>query len=151
MKPLRYSTVISAPASAVWHAMLDDETYREWTGEFHEGSHFLGSWEQGAEIRFVGPDVDGVSGLVAHIVENRPDEFVSIRYDGMIAAGVADTTSDGAAAIAGLHENYTFDEVDGSTTLTVDLESPDDWVQMFEDSWPKSLETLKSIAEREAR
>ena len=31
MQKLHYSIVIDAPKEKVWHAMLDDKQYREWT------------------------------------------------------------------------------------------------------------------------
>jgi hypothetical protein len=81
MENLRFSVEVDAPAQHVWNVMLDLDTYRQWTGAFHEGSTYEGGWNEGEEIRFLGPNDDGTaSGLFGTIVENRPHEFVSIRY-----------------------------------------------------------------------
>lgn len=80
MVNLRFSVDVDAPAQHVWNVMLDLDTYREWTGAFHEGSTYEGGWNEGDEIRFLGPDDDGTaSGPFGTIVENRPHEFVLIR------------------------------------------------------------------------
>ena len=64
MKQLRFSVDVDAPAQQVWNVMLDKESYREWTRSFNEGSTYEGGWNEGDEIRFVGPNDDGtVSGL----------------------------------------------------------------------------------------
>ena len=39
MKQLTFSTTIDAPKEIVWRTMLEDETYREWTSAFQEGSY----------------------------------------------------------------------------------------------------------------
>lgn len=154
MEKRQFSVDIDAPLEHVWRTMLEDETYREWTGEFHEGSHFDGDWSEGSTIRFLGPDGDGPdgdggeSGLIARVVEYRPHEFVGLEYLGQIMGGVEDTTSDFAVKLAGLREDYAFSHADGVTTVTVELDAIEEFEEMFEDSWPRSLAKLKEIAER---
>lgn len=155
MEKLQFSTRINAPVQTVWSTMLDDATYREWTSAFYEGSYYEGDWNQGSEIRFLGPDDNGsTGGMLATVEESRPHEFVSLRYLGQIVNGVDDTTSDEARSIAGGHENYTFRQADGVTELDVEIDfaagSDDEFVQMFSDMWPKALDKLKVICEREA-
>ena len=49
MKDLHFSTMIDAPRQKVWHTMLDDATYREWTSAFSPGSFYRGGLERGLE------------------------------------------------------------------------------------------------------
>ncbi|TFB99556.1 hypothetical protein E3O42_13455 [Cryobacterium adonitolivorans] len=150
METLHFSTQINAAAENVWETMLDDATYREWTSVFNPGSYFLGSWLPGSEIRFVGNDENGeLGGMVGVIAEHRPHEFVSIEYRGQIVNGIEDTTSDEAKRLIGTHENYTFTENDGVTTLTVDVDVDDEWVGMFAEQWPLGLAKLTKLAEIE--
>lgn len=129
--------------------MLDKETYRQWTAEFDPNSTFEGSWDKGSEIRFIGPDEDGKrSGMIGKIVENKPSEFISIEYFGVIENGIEDTTSDKVKGWAGSHENYTFKEENGVTNLTVELDSDDQFAEMFKEMWPKGLKKLKEISEK---
>ena len=151
MDKLRYSVEVNAPVHAVWTTMLDDTTYREWTSAFHEGSYFEGSWELGSTIRFLGPNDDGsLGGMIAKVVENRPNEYISLEYLGETVGGVDDTTSEAALRLAGAHENYSFRESDGVTTVEVELDSDDQFTAMFNQMWPPALAKLKEIAEAAA-
>jgi hypothetical protein len=152
METQHFTTRIGAPADVVWETMLEDSTYRIWASVFSPGSYFEGSWLPGSEIRFLGAgdDDEPAGGMLGVIVEHRPHEFVSIEYTGQIVDGVADTTSDDARQWAGTHENYTFDESDGVTTLTVDIDVDDRYADDFRQMWPRTLDKLKELAESEA-
>lgn len=142
---LHFSTRIRAPKEKVWNTMLNDETYREWTSAFTEGSHFKGSWEKGSKILFLDPSGQG---MVSRIAENKLHEFISIEHIGFVNDGKEDTESEGAKAAAGAHENYTFKESDGTTEVLVDMDSNDEYKAMLEEIWPKALAKLKDLCER---
>lgn len=152
MNNLHYTIDINAPKEKVWEVMLGNETYREWTSAFMPGSTYEGSWEKGSNIRFVAANEDGkVSGMAGKIVENIPYEYISIEQLGEIIDGEIDTTSESAKQWIGAHENYTFSETGGVTTLAIDLEGDNvssEMLEMFDGMWPKALEKLKEIAER---
>lgn len=148
MEKLRYSVTINAPVQDVWSSMLDDASYRDWASVFYPGSYYEGGWDQGSEIRFVGSNDDGsAGGMIAAVEENRPHEFISLRYTGQIVDGEDDRTSDAAKAFIGMHENYAFKEADGVTTVEVELDSEDEFVAEFNAAWPLALARLKDIAE----
>ena len=121
----------------------------EWTSAFNEkGSYYEGEWNPGNEIRFLGPDNEGaVGGMIATVEESRPYEFISLRYLGQIVRGVDDRTSDEAKKFIGAHENYSFTEAQGVTTVKVELDSEDEWAAMLNESWPVALTKLKDLAE----
>ncbi|MET1063369.1 MAG: hypothetical protein ABWX85_00185, partial [Arthrobacter sp.] len=124
MEKLRYSVTINAPVQDVWSTMLNKSTYQEWTDVFGSESTYEGGWNQGSEIRFLGPDGDGsVAGLIATVEENRPNELISLRYIGQVVDGEDDTTSDAAKVFMGTHEKYAFSEAEGATTVDVELDS----------------------------
>ena len=152
MKTLHFSTRIDAPVEVVSKTMLDDDTYRQWTDSFSPGSYYEGSWQPGSEIRFLGDSDENepLGGMVGVIAEHRPHEFVSIEYTGVILNGDFDTSSEYARKLRGTHENYTFSESDGVTTLLVDLDVDEEEAAMFEEMWPRALDTLKELAEAEA-
>ncbi|MGH7458652.1 MAG: SRPBCC family protein [Longimicrobiaceae bacterium] len=145
MNTLRFTTTINAPKERVWSAMLDDKTYREWTSAFSDGSYYEGGWKEGSKILFLSP---GGNGMSARIAENRPYEFISIEVVGFVQNGAEDTASEGARAMAGAHENYTFSESDGVTTVEVDTDTSEEYRAMFEESWPKALKKLKELCEQ---
>ena len=150
MKTLHFSTIIAAPKEKVWHTMLDDAPYREWTSAFNPGSYYRGDWSEGSKILFLGPDPQTGSegGIVSRIAENRPYEFVSIQHLGLVRDGVEDTSSEAARLWAPAFENYSFRERDGATEVRVDLDVLDDHASMFEAMWPPALARLKELAER---
>jgi uncharacterized protein YndB with AHSA1/START domain len=143
-KTLQFSTKIKAPRARVWDTMLDAATYAEWTSAFCAGSHYVGSWQQGEQIRFLDPNG---SGMLGEIAENRRHEFISIRMLGEINAGVEDTTSDKVRAWAPAYENYTFRDQDGGTELQVSVDIAPEYEQMMQDAYPRALARLKEICE----
>lgn len=150
MEKLHFSIVINAPKEKVWHTMLDDEPYREWTAAFNEGSYYEGSWEKGSKILFLGPDptTGKLGGMVSRIADNRPYEFISIEHLGLVHDGIEDTDSAEAKKWAPAFENYTFKEVDGGTEILVDLETDESMAEEFSKMRPAALEKLKEIAVR---
>ncbi|WP_051972969.1 hypothetical protein [Cryobacterium sp. MLB-32] len=139
MKKLHFTVGVDAPARHLWATMLDETTYREWTGAFNSNSnsdsHFEGTWEVGDTIRFVGLDSKGsVGGMIATVVDNRPGEFVSLEYVGQVLDGVDDTTSEFARAITGTHELYSFTAIEalGGALVTRRVEHPNSpgWIQV---------------------
>ena len=66
---------------------------------------------------------------------------------GQVVNGTDDTTSDEAEVFIGTHENYSFSEDSGVTTVEVELDSADDFAAMFDEAWPVALDRLKEITE----
>jgi hypothetical protein len=152
METLNFSTQINAPAEITWQTMLDDSSYREWASVFGPGSYFEGSWLPGSEITFLAdsaPD-EPIGGMVGVIAEHRPHEFVSIEYTGIVLNGEVDTSSDMAQKVTGTHENYSFAEADGVTTVTVDIDVDEEYAEMFREEWPRALAKLRELAEAAA-
>lgn len=148
MDKLKFSIVINAPKEKVWNTMLEDKTYRIWTEEFTTGSHYIGSWDEGSKILFLGPANDGkLGGMVSRIKENKLHKFISIEYLGEVLDGVEDTTSDRVKIWSGALENYTFIEKDDKTELVVDMVINEEFKEMFEGMWPKALQKLKELCE----
>ena len=150
MQKLHFSVVVNAPKAKVWHAMLDDEPYREWTRAFGEGGFYRGSWEKGSKILFLGsdPETGNEGGMVSRIADSRPYEFLSIQHLGVVQNGVEDTTSEAARKWSPAYENYTFKDKDGATEVLVDVDIEDEHAEMFKGMWPDALEQLKAIGER---
>ena len=154
MQKLHFTITINSPVSHVWSTMLSDDTYRQWTEPFNPGSYYVGDWSQGSRILFLGPNPDGSGegGMIARIAENRLHEFLSIEHLGIIQNGIEDTTSDEVKRWTPAFENYTFTALgDSVTQLDIDLDSNEEYAEMFSDMWPKALSKLKSLCEDEQR
>ena len=85
--------------------------------------------------------------MVAEIAENIPNKFVSIRSYGILKGDIEITEGEEIEKWAGGLENYTFEENNGMTTVTVDVDMTDDYVDYFNETYPKALNKLKSILE----
>ncbi|HSG52098.1 MAG TPA: VOC family protein [Rheinheimera sp.] len=145
VKTLQFSISIQAPVQTVWQRMFSDIGYRKWTSAFCEGSYFKGSWQQGETIRFLSPSGDG---MVSHIAEHKPLEFISIKHLGFIVDGKDDFTSDKVLSWAPAFENYRFIETSNGTRLEVEQEIAPEYEQYMLDTWPKALEKLKALCEQ---
>ncbi len=147
--PLHFEITINARVEKVYETMLSEMGYPEWTAEFNPTSHFVGSWEKGSKILFLGEDRDGTQGgMIAHIRENIPNRFVSIEYIGLVKNGTEVMNGPEVEAWAGGLENYSFSEVNRKTILSVDTEANHEYKTYFTETWPKALAKLKTICER---
>lgn len=144
---LTFSTTIKAPKDVVWRTMLDDETYRQWTSAFHEGSYAITDWTPGSKALFLAPDG---SGMVSRVAEHRPNEYLSLEHIGIVKNGVEDTTSTEVLKWAGARENYSLREDGGRAVLTIEMDAADEQKPLFEDTWPRALAALKELSERRA-
>lgn len=151
MKKLQFKIVINAPVVKVYNTMLgldNKATYEAWTVEFNPTSTYEGSWEKGTKILFIGTGENGEKGgMVAEIAEHIPNKFVSIRSYGILKGGTEITTGEEVEKWAGGLENYTFEENNGITTVTVEVDMIDDFVGYFSETYPKALNKLKAILE----
>ena len=151
MEKLHFSIFINAEREKVWDTMLGDATYREWTSAFNPGSYYKGNWEEGSKILFLGPNPDGASGeggMVSRIKENTLHEHLSIEHLGLYKDGVEDTESEEAKKFVSAFENYTFVEREDGTEVQVDLDTAEEYKEMFESMWPVALKKLKELSER---
>lgn len=150
MKKLNLDIHINASQEKVWDTITDDKKYREWTSVFQPTSYFEGGWNTGDKINFVGVDEKGQKGgMVSEIAESRKPEYISIRHLGYMQDGVEDTTSDAVKAWAPAYENYSIEKDGEGTKFILMQDIEDQYEQMFGEMWPKALEKIKEIAERE--
>jgi hypothetical protein len=151
MKNLKYTIHIHASASRVYDAMLglsDVTTYEQWTYEFNPTSTYEGSWEKGSKMLFIGYDeTKKRGGMVAEIAENIPNTFVSIRHYGIVDGDTEITEGPEIEKWAGSLENYSFEELNGITTVTATVDTDENYIDYFDTTWPKALNKLKSICE----
>ena len=152
MKKIQYKKDINAPAEKVYNTMLgidNIKTYEQWTAEFNPTSTYEGSWEKGSKICFVGTDENGKKGgMVSEIADNIPFQFVSIRHNGILDGENEITEGPEVEKWSGGLENYSFHENKGVTTVTVECDTTEDFLEYFDTTWPKALNKLKEISEK---
>jgi uncharacterized protein YndB with AHSA1/START domain len=150
-KTSHFSIDILASKEHVWHTMLDDQTYREWTSVFGAGSYYEGSWEKGSKIRFLGTAETGAeqpSGMISEIAENKKYECISIRHLGYVVNGKDVTDTPEIQAWSPMLETYTFTALPLGTKLTVDVDMIPGMEEFMTEAWPKGLQQLKEMCQR---
>ena len=86
--------------------------------------------------------------MIAKIAENIPNEYMSIQHLGMLNDGVEDFESAKVNEWAGALENYTLENKDGKTHLVVDMDIAEEYKDYFANTWPKALDKVKELAEK---
>ena len=146
MEKINFSTSINAPREKVWKVLWNDDSYREWTNAFTEGSYAkTDNWKEGSKVLFLSPAGEG---MVSTVAKNKPNEFMSFKHLGVVKNGVEDTESESVKGWEGAMENYRLTDENGKTKLEVDMDSTDEFKDYFEKTWPVALEKVKELAEK---
>ena len=152
MKKLEFKVNISAPVDKAYDFMLgisNKFTYEQWTSIFNPTSTYEGSWGKGSKILFFGIDDNGEKGgMVSKIIDNIPNQFVSIQHCGLLKGNEEITEGPEIEKWANSFENYTFTNDNGSTTVTVNLDVIEEFLDYMNTHYPKALEKLKELCEK---
>ena len=152
MKKLQFKISIHAEVNKVYELMLgikNKSNYEQWTSMFNPTSTYEGSWDMGSKILFIGIDEKGEKGgMVSRIIENSPNQFVSIQHYGLVKADKEITEGPEVEKWANGLENYTFEENNGVTTLTVNLDITEVFLDYMNETYPKALDKLKELCEK---
>jgi hypothetical protein len=98
---------------------------------------------------FLGVDEHGEKGgMVSRIVDNIPNQFVSIQHFGLLKGDDEVTEGPEVEKWANGFENYTFEESNGTTTVTIDLDTSEDFLDYMNETFPKALDQLKVLCEQ---
>jgi uncharacterized protein YndB with AHSA1/START domain len=147
MQKLHFSTEINASKEKVWEMLWSDATYSTWTKAFSEGSIAVTDWQEGSKVQFLNADGDGMFGVIETVREN---EFMSFKHLGYVKKNVEQPIEDEAQKWSGSYENYNMTEKDGVTTLNVELDATEDFLDFFNEKFPIALEIVKNLAESKA-
>ena len=145
MEKQHFSILINAPREKVWQILWNDQNYREWTSVFSEGSRAETDWKKGSKVLFLGGSGEG---MVSRIEENIANEFMSIKHLGIVKDGVEDTDSEEVKKWVGAMENYTLRDLNGKTELIIDMDITEDHKDYFQTTWPKALQKVKEMSEK---
>lgn len=141
MKKLQFTIKINARSNKVFDFMLgisNKSTYEQWTALFNATSTYEGCWNKGNKMLLIGTDEKGEKGgMVSEIVENIPNQFVSIRHYGLVKNNVEITEGPEVEKWANGFENYTFIENNGITEVIVDLDITEDFLDYMNEIYPE--------------
>ena len=126
----------------------DKSTYEKWTALFNPTSSYEGSWSKGSRIYFIGIDEKGEKGgMVSEIAENNPCKFVSIKHIGLLVSGNEILEGPDVEKWTGGFENYSFNEINGISSLLVEIDAVEEFESYMNDTYPKALDKLKEMCE----
>lgn len=152
MKKLQFKVNINAPTAKVFDTMLgisNKSSYEQWTALFNPTSTYEGAWTRGSKMLFIGTDEKGEKGgMVSEIADHIPNRFISIRHYGLVKGNEEITVGPEVEKWANGFENYSFDDKNGTTTVTVDLDTTEEFLEYMNEHYPKALEKLKEICEK---
>lgn len=149
MKKLSYEINIEANTKKVFETLTDPDGFQKWTSVFSPTSRFEGNWKKGTEMRFISTGENGlINGMMSRIAENSAFEFISIEHYGMIQEGREITEGPDIESLAGCFENYRFVQEGKQTRLIAEIDSFDEFVDYFDEVFPKSLAILKELCEK---
>lgn len=144
MTRLTFKTHIQAPAAKIWSTLWDDATYRQWTSVFSEGSYAVSDWKEGSEIQFLAGDGGGMFSTIDRLI---PNKFMSFKHLGEIKDGEVQPIDDKTREWTGAMENYTLEEKNDITELTVDVDITDEFQNYFSETFPAAIKKVKDLSE----
>jgi len=144
MQHLTFSSDINASPEKIWQVLWEDTTYRQWTSAFSEGSYAISDWKEKSKVHFLSPSGEGMFSEIDQLV---PNAFMSFRHLGVVRNGEEQPQDEETRKWSGAMENYTLERVGDGTRLTVEIDITDDHAEYFQDTFPKALALVKSIAE----
>ncbi|MDN3607974.1 SRPBCC domain-containing protein [Kaistella yonginensis] len=140
MKKLEFSIEIKASKEKVWEALWNNANYRKWTATFIPGSYYEGELREGSNVRFLSPGENGMFTLVEQVI---PFKSMHFKHFGEVIEGINQAKTYGDEAI----EQYDLVETDEGSLLTVTLNTEEEYITYFTNSFPRALHEVKEIAE----
>lgn len=139
MTRLTFSISIHAPRERVWQVLWDDATYRQWTAVFSDESHAESDWQEGSFVRFLDGKGNGMLSRIARLI---PNEWMSFEHLGQLHDDAENRTK-----WSGFMENYRLTHSEHGTVLQVEVDTEDEYADVFRDLFPKALQKVKELAE----
>ncbi|MEO6550665.1 MAG: SRPBCC domain-containing protein [Ferruginibacter sp.] len=143
-KKIMKTIEIEAPKENVWKVLHEDQFTRAWYAEFCEGTHAETDWQPGSKAIFKD---NSNNGIVGKIIDNRPNEYLAIEYDGMIVNDIEDYESEWAKTVQGSRETYQLTGQNGATELNISCDMAESHFEEMSVAWDKALLKIKTMAE----
>lgn len=85
--------------------------------------------------------------MIGRIVTHEPNKKIIIEYDGFMAKGQEDLTSEGTLITKGSQETYTLAPAGNGIMLTIKCEMDDNCFDMMSAMWDNALQKIKQLSE----
>jgi hypothetical protein len=143
---LKYSIEIDAKKEHIWETMLNPETYKKWIKAFSPDSKFIGEWKQGETILFFDPNLGGSKAVLE--IFNPYNEILAKHVSMVDKEKNENNEHETAGKWIGSTERYGFMETGEKTRLEIEMNTDQVFAEMFNKSWPRALEIIKSLCEK---
>ncbi|MDQ6472647.1 SRPBCC domain-containing protein [Flavobacterium sp. LHD-80] len=144
METLEFKIRIKAPATKVWEVLWNDDTYKEWTGAFCEGSYAISDWNEGDKIHFMSPSGEGMNSIIEKKI---PNEYMAFKHIGEIKDHKELPLDEETKKWSGAMETYRLTPDDEFVDLTAQVDVVEKYIDYFKDAFPKGLEKVKELSE----
>lgn len=144
MTTLEFKIEINAPKEKVWGILWNEETYKQWTSIFCEGSYAVSDWKEGSKIQFLSPNGDGMNSIIYKKIDN---EYMAFKHLSEIKKFEEKPVDDPTQEWVGAREMYRLTEDKGITVLEAKMDSVEKYIDYFKTTWPKALDLVKKLSE----
>jgi hypothetical protein len=139
---LEFSIDIKAEKAAIWKALWNKNSYREWASVFFEGSYVItNNWEEGSKVHFLAPDQNGIYSMIEKHI---PNKIIQFKHIGNVVGGKEQLIDDATKKWSGATEIYTLTERKDTITLAVEIDVMDEHLEFMTNTFPKALEKVKN-------
>jgi uncharacterized protein YndB with AHSA1/START domain len=142
VEKLCFVTEIRRLPEVVWKTLWEQETYRQWAGEFSPGSYYRGEMEKGNRIHFLAPDGNG---MYSEVVECSEPEKMVFKHLGWITNYLEMPVDEETGRWTGNMETYQLIPHPTGTILKVEVEAVEEHTDFFNSKLPPALEKLSKL------
>ncbi|MFV8368353.1 SRPBCC family protein [Flavobacterium sp. LB2R40] len=144
MTTLEFKIEIKAPKEKVWDVLWKEETYKQWTSVFCEGTYAVSDWKEGSKIHFLSPNGDGMNSI---IYKKIPNEYMAFKHISELKNFVEMPVDAKTQEWTGSMETYQLIEDNGLTVLVAKMDAVEKYVDYFKTTFPKGLDMVKKLSE----
>lgn len=145
MQKLLFKITLKASPEKVWNSLWEIENYKKWTGIFCQGSYYVTeSFTQGNKIHLLAPNGGGMYSILDQVIENK---LLVFRHIGELKDFKEQPIDTQTQIWTNALESYQLTPFENSTELQITVDTIEDYVDLMNNTFPKALEVLKTIAE----
>jgi len=145
MNTLTFTIQINASPEKVWHSLWDAENYRAWTNPFCKGSYYKTTeFSEGNKIHLLTPDGQGMYSILEKIEQNT---YLAFRHLGNIYNFEELPIDAETEQWTNAMETYRLTKNETGTTLTVQVDVIESYLNHMNKTFPIALNELKHISE----
>ena len=144
MKTLKYATTINANKEKVWNTLFTDENYPKWVSVFCEGSYAKTDWKEGSTVDFLTPTGEGMYSKIEQKIQNK---IMVFKHLGLLKDGKK-MQDEKSKQWENAKESYELMENNGKTELHASMDTTEEYIDYFNETFPKALKVIKELSEK---